>query len=245
MAKSKCCSGCRLFIKTTIWKRNSHGLFDYESSEVDEYESSLVFDNLFAQTLSGELRNFEPNETSTANCNPLFKATAGTSFGDMQDGPVWAIEACTTKDVYEDPEAQLWEVSGHLGTDYKLKRGDILRIGRVLLKVKDYRCEASNLYEDRISFPKEDSTIDVKTKDDRATGAEDTCRVCFGGETGEDNPLLSLCSCTGTMKYVHYLCVKTWLHSAVEETVAAHFIAYQWKTFHCEICTLPYPCIVT
>jgi hypothetical protein len=158
----------------------------------------------------------------------------------MIEGRKWTIEACTNKEVYEDPEAQLWEV---LENEYKLRRGDILRIGRVLLKVKDYRCEFSSLHEDNISHPNEDSVIDLKTKNDSPLSTEDVCRVCFGNETTKENPLLSLCRCTGSMKYVHFLCVKTWLHSAMEERVTEQIISYHWKSFHCEICTATYPCI--
>lgn len=150
------------------------------------------------------------------------------------------IAPCTSKEVYEEPESQLWKV---IGNDYKLRRGDILRIGKVFLKIKDYRCELSSLFEDYISHPCEDSTIDLRTKNDCPTSSEDTCRVCFNKETTEDNPLLSLCNCTGSMKFIHYLCLKVWLHSAVEEEVTSQVISYHWKSFRCEICTVPYPCI--
>eukprot|EP00826_Nyctotherus_ovalis_P046886 TRINITY_DN5337_c0_g3_i1.p1 TRINITY_DN5337_c0_g3~~TRINITY_DN5337_c0_g3_i1.p1 ORF type:complete len:176 (+),score=39.32 TRINITY_DN5337_c0_g3_i1:796-1323(+) len=43
------------------------------------------------------------------------------------------------------------------------------------------------------------------------------------------------------MKFVHYLCLKTWLYSAAEEKVTAQIISYYWKTFRCEICTAAYP----
>lgn len=173
----------------------------------------------------------------------LFKATAGISVSAVSiEGSTWVIEPCAGKEVYDDPETQLWEVLGHLESEYKLKRGDILRLGRVLLKVKDYRSEHSAEFKDRFSLPSEDSTVDLKTKNDTPASSEDVCKVCFGTETCKDNPLLSLCNCTGSMKFIHYLCLKTWLYSAVEEKVTAQVISYCWKTFHCEICTTAYPC---
>jgi len=240
--KSNWINKCRLVISASIWKRNSHGLYDHESTEVDKYELALITNNLFAQSSSGELKTFEVNETPESNYNLLFKAISGTLRLVIGEGrQKWTIEACTSKEVHEDPETQLWEV---LENEHKLKRGDILRIGRVLLKVKDYRSESSSLCEDRISSPNEDNVIDLKTKNDCPSSTEDVCRVCFGNEIIKENPLLSLCKCTGSMKYIHFLCVKTWLHSAVEERVTEQLISYYWKSFHCEICTAAYPCTI-
>ena len=137
-----------------------------------------------------------------------------------------------------------WQVTRSLENDYKLKRGDILRIGRVLMKIKDYRCELSDSFEDQESNPNEDSIIDLKYKDDSPSTSEETCRICFGVESTTDNPLISICNCTGSMKYIHFLCLKTWLHSAMDEKVTPLLISYYWKSFRCEICTTSYPCII-
>ena len=133
-------------------------------------------------------------------------------------------------------------MSGSLASDYKLRRGDILRIGRIQLKIKDYRVESSVLAEDRDSSPSEDNIIDLHIKEDQAVQSQDVCRICFCGETAADNPLLSVCNCSGTMKFIHYLCLKTWLHSSAVEKVTPQVISYYWKSFHCEICTCIYPC---
>ena len=39
------------------------------------------------------------------------------------------------------------------------------------------------------------------------------CRICFIGEEDSiNNPLLCPCICKGSMKYIHYLCLKNWLN---------------------------------
>ena len=36
------------------------------------------------------------------------------------------------------------------------------------------------------------------------------CRICFGGEDESDNPLFSPCKCAGSMKYIHFKCLRDW-----------------------------------
>jgi hypothetical protein len=217
-------------------------LFDYESHDIEESKFSVIEGSVFGQLSSGELKTFELGDIPEERYNPLFKATAGSLLNVIGiERQLWKIESCNNKEVYEDAETQLWEV---IGNEYKLKRGDTFRLGRMLLKIKDYRSEFSTLYEDCISHPSEDDVIDLKTKNDSPTSSEEVCRVCFNVETTEDNPLLSICNCAGSMKYIHYLCLKLWLHSALEEKVTSQVLSYYWKSFHCEICTAPYPCMV-
>jgi uncharacterized membrane protein (DUF373 family) len=37
-----------------------------------------------------------------------------------------------------------------------------------------------------------------------------SCRICFGTDVIEGNPLISPCRCRGTMKYVHLECLQQW-----------------------------------
>lgn len=127
-------------------------------------------------------------------------------------------------------------------SEYKLKRGDILRAGRIQVKVKDYRIESSSFPEDRSTLPNEDNVVDLQEKEDKPATAEDVCKICFGAEETPENPLLSICKCTGSMKFIHYICLKIWLHANVIERITPQVISYYWKSFHCEICTTSYPC---
>jgi len=42
------------------------------------------------------------------------------------------------------------------------------------------------------------------------------CRICFEPETPE-NQLISPCRCTGSMRWIHEECLKTWLLSLDED----------------------------
>jgi E3 ubiquitin-protein ligase DOA10 len=59
------------------------------------------------------------------------------------------------------------------------------------------------------------------------------------------NPLLNSCECDGSVRYVHYECLKHWLNQKMEkiekETEKCKVISYHWKSFECELCKHAYP----
>ncbi len=59
------------------------------------------------------------------------------------------------------------------------------------------------------------------------------CRICYGDEKDIDSPLIQPCSCSGTMKYIHFACLQKWLKSKV---VQKNTIAYSLKQIECELC---------
>ena len=68
------------------------------------------------------------------------------------------------------------------------------------------------------------------------------CRFCFSDEQTEDNPLVSPCSCIGSLKLIHYQCLRTWLarKEVVRVNADDQVISYSWKAFHCELCKAKY-----
>lgn len=37
------------------------------------------------------------------------------------------------------------------------------------------------------------------------------CKVCWGQDNEEMNPLLNSCKCDGSVRFIHYECLKHWL----------------------------------
>lgn len=58
---------------------------------------------------------------------------------------------------------------------------------------------------------------------------EDICRICMEGES-ETYPLIHPCKCSGSVKYIHEECLKTWITSHIEEIDKSV----------CELCTTAY-----
>ena len=68
-----------------------------------------------------------------------------------------------------------------------------------------------------------------------------TCRICFLSSSNENNPLISPCKCSGSMKYIHYICLKKCIETKIIKKTEQNFKSYSWKSFSCEICKAEYP----
>ena len=69
------------------------------------------------------------------------------------------------------------------------------------------------------------------------------CRICYGEESNDENPLISPCKCNGSMKYIHYKCLKKWQKSKIEDELSMesqdntiNSITYKRKDISCELC---------
>ena len=48
----------------------------------------------------------------------------------------------------------------------------------------------------------------------------DECRLCYGGVTEEDGPLVQPCACRGTIKWAHNHCIEHWRRTSPREDAA-------------------------
>ena len=108
--------------------------------------------------------------------------------------------------------------------------------------MKDYRIETSSIEEDKKSNQIDDGPTDIKECNDAPKDENDVCRICFNDSTSQTNPLFAPCKCTGTMKFIHLICLKSWLNQKLSATDNPQLKSYYWKTFECEICKTIYPC---
>ena len=83
-----------------------------------------------------------------------------------------------------------------------------------------------------------------KEKDkEKNTKNKAICRICYGDDISDENPLICPCICKGSMKYIHYECLKNWLNSKIEEDISidsdnqeVEVISYNRKDISCELC---------
>lgn len=72
-----------------------------------------------------------------------------------------------------------------------------------------------------------------------ATENEPTCRICL--EPGEhSNPLLCACKCTGSIRYIHLQCLRTWLGKQLNVSKTKYCVTIRWTPLTCEMCKSPY-----
>jgi len=68
-----------------------------------------------------------------------------------------------------------------------------------------------------------------------------TCRICLGEQGDGEDPFFSPCHCSGTMKYIHVLCLQKWLKSKLHVKQTGFSTSVYWKTLECELCKTSYP----
>ena len=70
------------------------------------------------------------------------------------------------------------------------------------------------------------------------------CRICYGEEE-EKNPLIYPCNCSGSMKYIHFECLRNWLSTKISTQNAGYedecSISYGVKEIKCELCKANFP----
>lgn len=68
-----------------------------------------------------------------------------------------------------------------------------------------------------------------------------TCRFCWGSESTAENPCIVPCKCSGSVGFIHFDCLRSWLNTKLIRKESDHLVSMYWKTFECEICKQPYP----
>ena len=135
----------------------------------------------------------------------------------------------------------------------KLTEGDILKFGRVKLRVKEIRNFLGNNHvqnNDKIIPAFEKNIINKKDFEKISnssvsrTSIIECCRFCLSDENCEDNPLVSPCNCMGSMKNVHLLCMQEWLRSKMQIKQNKVCTTFLWKKFECELCKTPFSCFI-
>lgn len=54
-----------------------------------------------------------------------------------------------------------------------------------------------------------------------------------------NNPLITPCKCTGSMRYIHVQCVREWLDSKKQQQQLDGVYSYYWEELSCELCKSP------
>lgn len=92
---------------------------------------------------------------------------------------------------------------------------------------------------------KEKDKSKIYNKDDKNKNR--ICRICYIEEEDEyENPLLQPCICSGSMKFIHFKCLKQWIntkcYSRIEYTEDCEI--YLIKQIKCELCNSKLPDII-
>jgi FHA domain/RING-variant domain len=115
-------------------------------------------------------------------------------------------------------------------SSYTLSEGTVIKIGRLQFRVKSMKA-------------KEDSFEKITAE--TATEKDSCCRVCLCEGLSDENPLISLCKCAGTMKYIHIECLQQWMGSKITTTITENSVMKYIRSIHCELCKVKLPLTIT
>ena len=239
-------------MKAVSWNRNSNGLFDYESTNNTKSKLVIISDSyvvrhenlIFARSILSDVEAEDDNTVlalfQKSTHNFIMNPTISYNLKGVGFEKQWLVIR-----YFKDPE-------------YLLSEGDIVRFGKVKMKVKEINgpkpCDnrrnsvhSKFIHNGGLGAPlklRSEKYLSEYTRNERQeTYSKDPacCRICLSEEDSDENPLISPCLCTGTMGVVHIVCLQNWLKSKITCNSHNNTKVYTWKSLMCELCKFQYP----
>ena len=170
--------------------------------------------------------------------------------GEAPNGSVGLVGICKTREnfcacVLEDGE-KVWRVvmkSKKAPNGLKINEGDFIKIGKVVLGVKVFGLGSSlvnsRVIQDFFEGDELDGRVLVPIEGNGE--GEDVCRICLNESNTKENPLLSPCNCSGTMKAIHQHCLQKWVQTKVTARISSKTTSFLKKDICCELCSKQFP----
>ena len=163
------------------------------------------------------------------------------------------IETICFREIYESSQI----TNNVIKNKIKLKSGCVLNINKNINNnmntninnsqndsiIDDERLENNNKIKkkekEKLTFNSnfENSSISSQKK----STSRPTCRICYLLNSDIENPLISPCNCSGSMKYIHYKCLKQCIAANLTKKIDVNYKYYSWNNYSCEICKKEYP----
>lgn len=229
-----------MVVKSQTWTRESHGLFDYESKNLMILRNfSLEQSALFYRELN-EVHTFKGNfqELAAQEQSKVLALIEYSAQGFLLREPSLELKDSSAE------ENWLVVNSLHSGRGYRLAVGDIIRFGRAQMTVCEIQGLLSEVSGERIISASKLHEGVSERHGERGlalSAMEGSCRICLGGPECEEDPLVHLCKCSGSVGLLHLCCLQKWLRSKVEMKVTDNLRTYTVGESYCELCKSRYP----
>ena len=238
-----------VYMRCVTWTRDSNGLFDYESKNISKRNIKSVTGGRLVR-VEEDVQLIAKDNRSTMNSSTrmlmVSRGADGASFSIVNDSQgannMFVVVRNTN--------------SNQSNADYRVQAGDVIKLGRVKFKVKvvnlnGQACQDAHNHEHAEPDSDENEVIKtVRYDEDAHVGHSHEekvpCKFCWMTESTLQNPLLSACQCDGSMRVIHFDCLKMWIKEKMlrkesEVEGAGHVFTYSWRLFECEICKHAYP----
>mmetsp|Transcript_4501 Transcript_4501/g.6796 ORF Transcript_4501/g.6796 Transcript_4501/m.6796 type:complete len:349 (+) Transcript_4501:2-1048(+) len=184
-----------------------------DSPGLFNYESTSSKKTLFELKKSGKVK-FEEDSFQLV---PIYETHRNSFVSFFRKNNYYLVRPA--------PGHKLWKVVKYFqnfdeSKAHLLKKGDLVKLGSVPFKV---RSTASARVEE---LPVTDSA---------------TCRICLSSKSSEQNPLVSPCKCSGSLKHIHLECLQLWVNTKLTLKKYPKFRVYYWEKLYCELCMQSLP----
>jgi hypothetical protein len=242
-----------LHITSLTWPKESNELFDYESQEVTKQEFNISTPcSFFRNKNQIDYQGKDLNET----VNPIQQGESLFYIDNSLTDFYFNTHSFSTNSnliLDEKPEREKTWISlknfknkKYNNNGYILNPGDVIKFGRVTLKVREIQLEGRkkgngniyDLYKD-ITKPCLINSI----KKEKNNKKKKICRICYCDEKEVDSPLLNPCKCLGGLKYIHLSCLQQWLKSKSTFSSSSndYCTIYTFNQIACELCKQVFP----
>lgn len=111
---------------------------------------------------------------------------------------------------------------------HPLARGEVVKVGEVVVETVEICSDSDE--EDRFA-PNEEPAL----------GPDEVCRVCYSDTNTTQDPLLSPCLCSGSMRFIHLSCLRRSLAGNVHSRSTQQAVTIGWKELKCAVCRAHIP----
>jgi hypothetical protein len=156
----------------------------------------------------------------------------------QRDGIFWVDKAATASN-----SKKLWLVVRDVAAaGHKLVEGDVIKLGRFKFRVRQMvGTECNGKQADiRLEDTGKHCCIDMAQIPELS---RTMCRICLTEGCSEDDPLISPCSCKGSIAHVHLGCLRHWIRGRLN--LSDDSTSFFYRPLSCELCKKPYPSYIS
>jgi hypothetical protein len=202
------------------WKRDTHSLFDYEGASSIEAQSFNLRDSSKLVRVGDEVMIIPDHEDVPEGAEKLLRIKRSINGFSVEKWP--------------SRSSDLWQ-SLHDCDGHELREGDVIKVGRFKMKVRQLASSTSAAVLDLGSSSTGDVCCVTNSAARDSELESSPCRICLlEGSSGNEDPLIAPCNCKGTIEYVHLSCLRHWVKTRVGEPSASG--AFVYKAPCCELC---------
>lgn len=154
---------------------------------------------------------------------------------------------CSTQEKINNEKNNTWIIVKYYNENkgFSLNLGDCLKLGRTKMRLIE-QSFASFTAPKNLSISKKNHIEMTENSLEVSTRQTFCCRICLSESNindSYDNPFMSPCKCSGSMKYIHWNCLCKWMRNKMQMNDGVFCTTLIWKNFKCELCHTPIPCI--